>query len=136
MQETSRCHPMLTLLSHIRIRCSWQKHPWRMLKKAWGKRTSSAFMVQHLAPSIHVPTQQSPSCHVEWGPVQLLRAAPGCCHLLHSSVVADGFITLTLGRLFPDFTHLCHPPAEAEALIKDFQYPSIPAAALSLLPQG
>lgn len=54
-------------------------------------------------------TANSPSSHVERGPVQLSRAAPGYCHPLYSSVVADGLITLTLGRLFPDFTQPCHP---------------------------
>lgn len=49
---------MLTLLSYIGIRCSWQKQTWSMPSKAWGERMSLAFTVQSLAPSIWVLPQQ------------------------------------------------------------------------------
>lgn len=49
---------MLTLLSYIGIRCSWQKQTWSMLSKAWGERMSLAFTEQSLAPSICVLPQQ------------------------------------------------------------------------------
>lgn len=49
---------MLTLLSHIGIRCSWQKQTQSTLKKAWGERMSLAFTIQSLAPSLCVLPQQ------------------------------------------------------------------------------